>query len=314
VTRQPKRVLVAGASGFIGSRLVRRAAAEGDEVRALVREGTDLRRLEAAPEHGLIRGDLSELGEAAREIAAFAPEVCLDAAWGDPRGDTPIRSHERSVKDALGLARLAIDSGCARYLHIGTCFEYAPTDGLLSEDSPTEPHTAYGRAKLAVSEGVRRLAEGSVTSVCSPRVFYVYGPFEHPGRLVPSVIRGLLAGERTPTTAGEQIRDYMHVDDVASAIRAAAECDHEGPLNIASGHAGPVRTVVLTIARLIGREDLLDVGALPYRPEEPPSIRPDTARLRALGWTPSWSLERGLADTIEWWRGPPGAPRSAGAE
>lgn len=103
--------------------------------------------------------------------------------------------------------------------------------------------------------------------------------------------------------AGEQLRDFLHVDDVASAIWAVARSAYAGPVNIASGSPFAVAAVVRTIARLVGREDLLYFGALPYRAGEPMDLTADASVLHeAIGWSPRYDLEAGLRNTIEWWK------------
>jgi nucleoside-diphosphate-sugar epimerase len=298
----PKRVLIAGAAGFIGSHLARHIAAAGHGVLALVRPGSSLDRLaDLDGRLSVIRADLGNLGPVAAHIAELQPEVCLDAAWR--RGAADSTGHLTALHHALSLAELMAAVGCHRYLHAGTCFEYATTDRLITESSPVGPHTLYGACKQAASVTVQMLGRVAETmSVAWPRIFYVYGPDEAPHRLVPDVTGRLLHGEPAPTTAGEQIRDYMHVEDVAAAIWTVATSGYEGPVNIATGDQVPVRRVVEAIGALVGRPDLLEIGAKSYRPEEPPAIRADVSLLRRLGWQPRYTLESGLKQTVEWWR------------
>ena len=299
----PKRVLIAGAAGFIGSHLARHIAAAGHGVLALVRPGSSLDRLAGLDGRlSVIHADLGNLAAVATQIADMRPEICLDAAWGELHGRAGDIGHLASLRNALSLAELMAVLGCRRYLHTGTCFEYALTDRLISESSPAGPHTLYGACKQAASVTIQELGRGGALSVAWPRIFYVYGPDEAPHRLVPEVIGRLLRGEPAQTTAGDQVRDYMHVEDVASAIWTVATSGHEGPVNIATGHHAPVRRVVELIGELMGRPDLLEIGAKSYRPEEPPAIRADVSLLRNLGWRPRYTLESGLRQTVEWWR------------
>jgi nucleoside-diphosphate-sugar epimerase len=120
---------------------------------------------------------------------------------------------------------------------------------------------------------------------------------------VASVIRRLLAGERAPTSEGSQVRDFLHVEDVAAAFVALLESDVQGPVNIASGKPVAVGDLVTSIARRLSRLDLLDRGALPTPGGEPPLLVADVQRLdHEVGWRPRYDLESGLEQTIEWWR------------
>jgi nucleoside-diphosphate-sugar epimerase len=134
------------------------------------------------------------------------------------------------------------------------------------------------------------------------RIFFLYGPHEHPSRLVASVIRALLRGEPAPCSHGNQIRDWLYVQDVADAFVALLNSDVTEPVNIASGQPVSIRDVVYRIAGHLGREDLIRLGAVPTLANEPPFLLADIRRLREqVGWRPKFTLETGLAQTIEWW-------------
>jgi len=189
----------------------------------------------------------------------------------------------------------------------GTCAEYdwsAPQP--LAEDSALAPATYYGACKDATRRVAEGLAERAGVSLAWGRIFFLYGPREDPRRLVASVARALAAGERAPTSAGTQRRDFLHVDDVAGAFAAILDSDVAGAVNVASGEAVAVRRIVELLAGLAGRPDLLDVGALPERPGDPQVIAADVARLRdEVGFTPCLGFEQGLGATLDWWRAQP---------
>ena len=135
------------------------------------------------------------------------------------------------------------------------------------------------------------------------RIFFLYGPREHANRLVSAVARSLLAGHEVPTTEGWQVRDFMHVEDVAGAFCMLLDSGVEAPVNIASGIPVTVREVVAAIAAAAGRPELVQWGAQPMRDGEPPLIVGDARRLRAeVGFSPGYDLEAGLRHTVDWWR------------
>jgi nucleoside-diphosphate-sugar epimerase len=135
------------------------------------------------------------------------------------------------------------------------------------------------------------------------RIFFVYGPHEHPDRLVSSLARALVRGDPAPTSEGAQRRDFLHARDVAGAFVALLNSDVEGAVNIGSGAAVPVRLVVETIADAAGRPDLVEWGALPQRPGDPPLLEADVRRLRdEVGWRPGVPLVEGIRSTVEWWK------------
>ena len=214
-----------------------------------------------------------------------------------------LTSPENDVHVAVAetLGRALVDAGCRRLVALGTCFEYAPSEMPLSEASPLDPRTPYARAKLAARERLADVCAGTATSLAWARLFYLYGPFEDTRRLVPAVTLALLEGRAAPTTAGAQLRDFLHVDDVARALVAIAESDLAGPVNVASGRPVTVRELVGTIGRLVGREDLIELGAIPYAAGDPMVVAGDVRRLESSGWAPELSLEEGLRRTVAWW-------------
>jgi nucleoside-diphosphate-sugar epimerase len=135
------------------------------------------------------------------------------------------------------------------------------------------------------------------------RLFYVYGPGESPARLVPSVILALLKGTAAKCTEGFQVRDYLCVEDVASAIVAVAQSEFNGTVNIGSGEPVTVRAIVQLLGETLGRPDLLAFGAVKPNPVDPPFVLADVRRLRnEIGWQPSLSLQEGLRQTVQWWK------------
>jgi nucleoside-diphosphate-sugar epimerase len=149
---------------------------------------------------------------------------------------------------------------------------------------------------------LKRICEGTTTAFTWARLFYLYGPREDPRRLVPAVTLALLNSCPAQTTGGKQLRDFLHVDDVARALVAVARSEVSGAVNIGSGAAVTVLEVVEAIGRLTGRSDLLEIGALPYASGDPMVVVADTTRLtREVGWQPTLSLEDGLRQTVAWW-------------
>ena len=148
-----------------------------------------------------------------------------------------------------------------------------------------------------------RLESLSGLSTAWGRVFFLYGPREHPDRLVSSVIRSLLKGEAARCSHGRQIRDYMHVQDVADGLVALLDSDVEGAMNVCSGQATTLREIVLSIGRICERPDLIQLGAIPARANDTPLVVGDNARLTSeTGWKQQLDLETGLRETVDWWR------------
>ncbi len=176
---------------------------------------------------------------------------------------------------------------------------------MLREDvSPVRPRTLYGTSKHATRLVASAFAAQAGVQLAWGRVFFLYGPGEQPGRLVPAIARGLLDGERVATSDGGQLRDFMHVRDVGAAFAALLDSGVEGPVNIATGAALPVRALIEAIAAEVGHPELLEWGALRRPDGDPDALVADVARLRdEVGFAPAVPLAAGVRETVEWWRG-----------
>ena len=150
---------------------------------------------------------------------------------------------------------------------------------------------------------VQAYAEQQGLSAAWGRAFFLYGPREQQDRLIASVIRAVLRGEPARCSHGRQIRDYLHVQDVANGMVALLESDVRGPINVSSGQATTLRAMVLTVGQLLDRPDLIHLGAIPARANDAPLVVGDNTRLlQEVGWTQQFDLEAGLRQTIDWWK------------
>lgn len=292
------KTLLTGAAGFIGSHIARQLVRDGHEVHALVRPQTDLWRIaDIEPSLHLIRGDLLD-----PSFILHAPsfELCIHLAWYVEPGkylQSPL--NKDWVAASLRLARTLKDAGCRRFIAAGTCFEYATSDPPQRESTPTEPSTLYVQSKLELFHALPSIG----IDFAWVRFFYQFGPYEDPRRLMPVVINLLRRGQEAKLVPGDRLRDYLHIEDVASAVRAVAHSQLTGAVNIGSGERLTVGDIALKIGQLLDRVDLIKLGALPYAANEPMHILADNTKLReGTGWKPRYNLESGLRQTIDWWK------------
>ena len=293
-----KRVLFTGAGGFIGRQAVPYLLERGYEVHAVSTRPIALEGCHVHTANLLNEPDVKHLIESVR------PTHLLHLAWYVEHGKfwTSL-DNTRWVEASLGLLREFIASGGRRVVTTGTCSEYETGHAICLEDeTPCRPATLYGACKYALSVMQSALCRQAGVSHAWPRIFLLYGPGEPERKLVSSVITSLLKGETAATTHGAQIRDFLHVEDVARAVVAVLDSSLEGAVNIGSGEPVLQKQVVETIARLIGRPDLLRLGDIPASPNDPERLVPDVARLRSTGFMPKHTLDDGLELTIEWWR------------
>ena len=301
-----RRVLVTGASGFIGRRTLAPLAERGFEVHAA---GRGSKAPAGTP--GAVAWHSADLLDASSRralVESVGASDLLHLAWyAEPGAFWAAAENALWVAATVGLVDEFAAAGGTRATLAGTCAEYdwsAPQP--LAENARLAPATFYGVCKDATRRVAEGLGERAGIDLAWGRIFFLYGPGEHPARLVAAVARALVAGQRAPTSAGGQRRDFLHADDVADAFVALVASDVSGAVNVASGEAVAVGAVVQAIADAAGRPDLLDIGAIARRPGDPDAIVADVRRLRdEVGWSPQIGLADGLAATVDWWRAQP---------
>ncbi|MDX2017003.1 MAG: NAD(P)-dependent oxidoreductase [Planctomycetota bacterium] len=301
------RVLVTGATGFIGSALARELVATGHEVAALVRPSSK-RFWRLAPVRDrlrLIEGDLASPPEA--EIRSFAPEGVAHLAWaGVANRDRNDPAQVRNIAQASALFSLVADAGCSVFVGLGSQAEYGPCSGAISPNAPTRPTTLYGTCKLAAGQILAQLATHHPRAPRTAwlRLFSSYGPGDETYWMIPGLILQLLRREVPPLTLGEQRWDYIHVDDAARAIAAVLVAPRaSGVFNLGSGSAPRLRETIETVRDMIDPSLALGFGQVPYRPDQVMHLEADISRLRDLaGWSPRTPLREGLRQTVEWYR------------
>ena len=299
------RILVTGASGFVGSHVVKALIDQGHDVAALVRPESSLWRLDdVANRFRVVRSDSTAPASLLAPLDGWRPESCIHLAWYAVPGEY-LQSTENVTSLALSLRMLdeLVVAGCEHVVMTGTCYEYDTEAGDLREDGPVRPVTIYAASKLAAKMiGELRAAQLGVGFTWA-RLFYLYGPFEDERRLVPAVIRAQLDGREFPATVGTQVRDYLHVEDVAAALCALATQRVTGTFNVCSGEKVTVGELISEVARIAGHPELIRLGALPQRTGDPAYIRGENTRLRAAtSWTPHHTLTEGLSGTVAWWK------------
>lgn len=292
-----RRVLVTGASGFVGRHTLPLLVDAGFDVHAVSRGP-------AVTEHvNWHQADLLEVDTPARLVSEIEPSHLLHLAWfTEPGAYWTSVDNVRWLEASLRLIRAFAAEG-RRAVIAGSCAEYDWSHGVCSEErTPLRPDSLYGTCKNSLRAVLERLAVEAGFSAAWGRIFYLYGPGEHPERLVPSVIRSLLRGEPVGCTSGRQIRDYLHVADAASAFVRLLDGEVVGAVNIASGEPVAVRRLLLTIGEIIGAPELLRFGEVEMRVNEPPLLVADVRRIfQEVGCCATHDLQSGLLDTVRWW-------------
>lgn len=289
------RVVVTGATGFLGRQAVPALLASGWDVHALAR------RLPSTVDTRVTwhEVDLLADGPPGRLLREIAAEHLLHLAWCAEPGRfwTDPANLSWTVATAQ-LVRAFASAGGRRIVGAGSCAEYDWEAGWCREATPLRPATLYGAAKAATGTLLTAWGPRADVRIAWGRLFHLYGPGEPPGKLVGSVVSGLRAGRIVPLSRGEQLRDFLHTRDAAAALVAILDSELDGPINVASGQPVKVRDLVLMLGEAAGSPHLLRFGERPPVVGEPPLLAGDVSLLNSIGWSPNVDLREGLADLL----------------
>jgi dTDP-6-deoxy-L-talose 4-dehydrogenase (NAD+) len=256
------RILLTGATGFVGRQILANLLRADVNLRLVLREGSESR----LPNIGMM--EIVSTADLFKESAEWWSEVCqgvdkvIHAAWyAEPGAYMYSAKNLDCLVGTLQLAAGCAQAGVRRFIGIGSCLEYDVSVGHLSVSTPLRPATPYAGAKAAAFLGLSTLLPEQGVSFAWARLFYLYGEGEDARRLVPYLHACLSAGKPAELTSGTQIRDYLDVAVAGAEIAALAFGSANGAINICSGRAQTVHELAEQIADEYGRRDLLRFGA-----------------------------------------------------
>lgn len=266
-----KKILLTGATGFVGRQVLNILLDENVEITTLVRKGKE----DQIPKHSTV-SNIITTQNLFTEPPEWWAEVCenidtvIHLAWyTEPGKYLQSPKNLECLTGTLNFARGAVQSGVKRFVGAGTCFEYDLTLGVLSNDSPLKPTTLYASSKVAAFVTLSEWLPLESVEFAWCRLFYLYGEGEDDRRLVPYLHKQLKAGKVAELTSGKQVRDFMDVKKAAKKIVNVSLSDQTGAVNICSGEPITVRGLAERIADEYGRKDLLKFGAKPDQLVDP---------------------------------------------
>ena len=300
-----RTALVTGATGFIGSHVVRGLIAAGCRVSVLVRPESRLDRLhDVLDALEIVYGDLASASSMAAIDASCAGDLVVHLAAAGVGQQTV---DERTLLDVnvggtLHVLELARRGNATRLIHAGSCFEYG-FGSRLREDAPLAPTAPYAISKAASWMLAHTYDQLSSVLAVTLRLFTPFGPFEDSRRLIAHTILCALQGRDVALTSGEQTRDFVFVGDVVEAFLCAAAAPRiEGEtINVCTGRETRVIDLVRMTLHLMGDPVKPLPGAMPSRAHEAWRMSGDARKARELlGWEARTPLEEGLRQTIQW--------------
>lgn len=299
-----KSALVTGATGFLGSVLVERLLAERVQVTALVRPGSRALQKLTRPGVRVVEVDSWNAAALAMKLEDTRAEALFHLASYGVQQDQrdPVQMVDGNIGLVTTLLQVASHMRLGLFVHTGSCSEYGFPEAegrLVDETHALRPASLYGAAKAASVIFGSILAAQLKVPFVTLRLFGVFGPHETSQRLMPYLIRNLRNNAPVDLTAGEQVRDFLFEEDVASAFVMAAKSDeieHYDTYNVCSSFPARVREVGERIADLMGKpRELLRWGDRPYRSDEPMWLVGDHQKFsRATSWRPNITWRDGV--------------------
>jgi nucleoside-diphosphate-sugar epimerase len=303
------RILVTGATGFLGSYVVRRLVAEGATVFGVsssVSNNTPERLIGVMDDIQLLEANLRDVSSIDQVVKTARPELVIHQAAFTHVGKSFSRIDENIQTNIQGTVNLltALEGNFTRFVNIGSGDVYGDAPVPFREDGPVRPASPYAVSKYAAERFCRMFHQAYDWPIVCLRPFNVYGPQQSPDRIIPELIMSALNGQDLKMTEGRQTREFMYVEDVADAfVRALTQPGIDGEvINISRGEEVPIREMAQTVLDLMGNPVQALFGALENRPTEIWRMFGDNTKARELlGWSATTSLQDGLGRTIDWY-------------
>lgn len=307
-----KRVIITGATGFVGANLARRLLSLGHEIHLLVRKGHNPWRIEGIQKDlRLHQVDLGDLQALTQEVSKIKPDWVFHlAAHGAYSWQTDLHQMvETNLIGTVNLVEACLKTGFEALVNTGSSSEYGFKDHAPSETELVEPNSHYAVTKAAATQFCRHTAQSRGVHLPTLRLYSVYGPYEDPKRLMPQLILRGLNGELPSLVNPEVARDYVYVEDVIDAYLLAATRPNQEPgavYNVGTGVQTTLGEAVNVARQVMGIAAEPKWGSLPHRQWDTNVWVADPRKISdQLGWRPRHTFLQGFSLMVDWFRDHP---------
>ena len=260
-----EKIILTGASGFIGQHIFKQLMEHGCKISALTRDTESFGIKNAFRGSKIIHFDLSDQNEDLHKIVNFADATLLHCAWADVRHTSSLEHFESHLPNHYHFLKMALEAGVKKIIVTGSCYEYGLTYGPVSPRDPTFPSTFYGFAKDSLHKSLRLLQSKYKFDLLWARIFYVYGDGQDDASIIPQFDAALMRGDESfNMSLGEQLFDYLPVETVANKIIGLINRSN-GIFNICSGDPISLRRLLEDRMNLLGCQIKLNLGHYEYR-------------------------------------------------
>jgi|Napbiome12C3dose_1001474.scaffolds.fasta_scaffold00008_84 dTDP-6-deoxy-L-talose 4-dehydrogenase (NAD+) len=292
------KIFVTGGTGFIGKAVVNQLLKENHSLLLLSRNIKDTKKSNIE----IVRGDLSNISNWQKKLEKFKPDAAIHLAWeGLPDHNATLS--RLNLEYSLNLTELLSENGCKRLIITGSCWEYGPQTGKLSEDTPPKPFDAFTAAKLSLLWLGQEIAKEKNMEFIWTRPFYVYGPGQHSKSLIPYLISCAQAGKKPEIRNPDAQNDFIFVEDVADALSQISTSTLKNNIyNIGSGKLTSISFIIKCIFDQFGIESDYEKASAQHK-DELKQFFADSSRIRKeIGWSPSTDIKEGIIKTINYYK------------
>lgn len=297
-------IIIHGASSFLGKHFLRKLSSLKAPAFIFARNTSSINEFKNNPLFRIYYYEKS-ISEIKNLNSSYQSPVFVDFAWNGVFGSD--RNNENQITINIPMVidsiQTAHNFNCSHWIGFGSQAEYGSLDKRISENDLCVPTTLYGKSKLICSQISAELCKSYKMEHSWLRLFSVYGPDDNHEWLIQYLIKEMLLNREINVTRGEQLWDYLFVDDISEVLLKLCSAKGVGFANLGSGKGVAVKSIIEKIKEITKSSSQINYGAVPYRSDQVMLMEADITKLSAhINWKPETLLEDGLKKTIEFIR------------